>query len=582
MFSANCLLLVLSSALLASSLVVERGYVPPGGLNYCQDLLSHLNTRYHANLGLDLCEGRPGGDGGSDEADLYDPADLLCDALVAKVRALGVKVDANVCIGGLKKRGDDYDEEESERRCRGIVARLKLLKVRANANVCLGKKLEKGVLSNGHDDDDDYSKWSCEDLVRVGRLLGIKVDAKVCLGPILGSNDGLVSILPENGHGGDNGDYNECDDIVARLRLLGLKVDANVCLGIKGARGWSKGDADKWSCDDIVARAKVLGLIKADVNVCLKNVLGGVQPSSGSDGDYDECEDIVARLRLLGLKVDANVCLGIKGASGWSKGDADKWSCDDIVARAKVLGLIKADVNICLKNVLGGGRPSGSDGEHNECDDIVVRLRLLGLKVDANVCLGVKGASDWSKGDADKWSCDDIVARAKVLGLIKADVNICLKNVIGGGRPVGGNDGEHSECDDIIVRLRLLGLKVDANVCLGIKGAGDWSKSRIENSKCEDIVSHAKVLGIIKADVNVCLNNASRPDQIAEHFNECDTIVARLRVLGIPVAANICLNIKVDGKLTKEEIDNMKCEEITAHAKALHILKADVEVCLVK
>ncbi|KAK9763755.1 hypothetical protein K7432_009304 [Basidiobolus ranarum] len=416
MYSANSLLLVLSSALLGSSLVVERGYVPPVGISYCQDLLSHLNTRYNANIHLEQCTNRP--DGSSGDTDLINPADLPCNGLVARVKALGINVDAKICLG-----------------------------------------------------------------------------------------DNKISILPENRHGQNEGDQSHtCRDIVARLRVLGIQINADVCLQNKDAAWPSKDQFGGMSCEEIVAHAKALHILKADVDICLKNGLQVVKPGRSDGVEYNECHDIAARLRLLGIKLDANVCIGISGAGGWSKERTERMSCDDVVAHAKVLSIIKADVDVCLNNILN--------------------LRKAGDAHDV----------------ADK------------------------------------------ECDDIAAHLRLLGIKLDTNVCVGVKGSGVWSKSHIDRLGCEGIMAKAKVLGIIKSDVNVCLNNVLNLGKSTEakgsHDDECESIVARLRVLGIDVAADICLNIKVGGKLTKDEIQSMTCEAITAHAKALHILKVDAVVCL--
>ncbi|KAK9745760.1 hypothetical protein K7432_018244 [Basidiobolus ranarum] len=393
----------------------------------------------------------------------------------------------------------------------------------------------------------------CEALVVKARILNIiDADVNICL-----QNDREPRKLRRSG----DDEYNECDDIVARLRLLGLKVDANVCLGIKGSNGWSKEHIDRLECTEIIARAKVLGIIKADVNVCLDNILNlGHSRGANDDGGYNECNDIVARLRLLGLKVDVNVCLGTRGSKGWSKDRVDRLECDDIVAHAKVLGILKADVNVCLRNVLNLGHPRRSnDEDYNECDNVVARLRLLGLKVNANVCLGIKGSNGWSKEYVDRLECADIVAHAKILGIIKADANICLGNILNLGHSQGSNgDGEYNECSDIAAYLRLLGLKVDANVCLGIRGSKGWSKDRVDKSNCDDIVAHAKVLGILKVDVNVCLGNIlnlghSRGSD-GDEYNECPDIAARLRILGLKLDADVCIGVKSAGGWTKDDL----------------------------
>ncbi|KAK9759704.1 hypothetical protein K7432_017018 [Basidiobolus ranarum] len=102
-------------------------------------------------------------------------------------------------------------------------------------------------------------------------------------------------------------------------------------------------------------------------------------------------------------------------------------------------------------------------------------------------------------------NCDDIVAHAKVLGILKADVNVCLGNILNLGHSRGSNSDEYNECPDIAARLRILGLKLDVDVCVGVKSAGGWTKDDVRHKSCEDIQVHAKVLNIIKADVNVCL-----------------------------------------------------------------------------
>ncbi|KAK9674736.1 hypothetical protein K7432_016940 [Basidiobolus ranarum] len=219
--------------------------------------------------------------------------------------------------------------------------------------------------------------------------------------------------------------------------------------------------------------------------------------------EYNECPDIAARLRILGLKLDADVCIGIKSSGKWTKDDVRDGSCEDIQVHAKVLNIIKADVNICLSDVLAPtkSRRAIDDSEYNECEDIAVRLRLLGIKLNADVCVGVQSTGAWSKQQTDKANCHDIVAHARVLNILNANVDVCLSN------EVENREAEHSqynECDDIAVRLRILGLNVKADVCLGINGEGGWSKSDVEHKGCEDIVAHAKVLRIIEADVDIC------------------------------------------------------------------------------
>ncbi|KAK9745758.1 hypothetical protein K7432_018246 [Basidiobolus ranarum] len=140
MIPANNLLLLLSSALLASSFVVERGYVPPAGISYCQDLLSHLSTRHGLNIDPGMCSGQP--DKSDDGLELLNPADLSCDQLAVRVRALGIHVDANVCLGNIgneSHRNSKRSEDDDERRCRDIVARLRLLKVKVDANLSWSK-----------------------------------------------------------------------------------------------------------------------------------------------------------------------------------------------------------------------------------------------------------------------------------------------------------------------------------------------------------------------------------------------------------------------------------------------------------
>ncbi|KAK9747207.1 hypothetical protein K7432_018151 [Basidiobolus ranarum] len=375
MIPANNLLLLLSSALLASSFVVERGYVPPTGISYCQDLLSHLRTRYGLNIGPGLCSSRP--DKSDDGLELLNPADFTCDELAVRVRALGIHVDANVCLGNIvneSHRNAKRSEDDDERRCRDIVARLRLLKVKVDANVCVGLRGAGGLLSRN-----EINRMGCEALVVKARILNIiDADVNICL-----QNDRE----PRKLQGSNDDKYNECHDIVARLRLLGVEVDANLCLSTRGSKGWSKNHVNRLECDDIVAHAKVLGILKADADVCLRNGLNPGHSRRSNDEDYNECDDIVARLRLLGLKVNANVCLGIKGRNGWSKEYVDELECADIVAHAEVLGIIKADVNICLGNILNLGHSRGPNDneEYNECSDIAAHLRLLGLKVDANV-----------------------------------------------------------------------------------------------------------------------------------------------------------------------------------------------------
>ncbi|KAK9763756.1 hypothetical protein K7432_009305 [Basidiobolus ranarum] len=578
MIPANNLLLLLSSALLASSFVVERGYVPPAGISYCQDLLSHLNTRHGLNIDPGMCSGRP--DKSDDGLELLNPADLSCDELAVRVRALGIHIDANVCLGNIVngshrniKRGED--DNEYERQCRDIVARLRLLKINTNtdgvkvdANVCVGLR-GTGELSRN-----EINRMGCETLVARAKVLGIlDVDVDVCL-----QNVREPRKLRRSG----DDEYNECKDIVARLRLLGIQVDANVCLGVKGSDGWSKDYIDRLGCSDIVAHAKVLGILKADVNVCLGNIFNLGHTSD----EYNECSEIAARLRLLGLKVDANVCLGTRGSKGWSKDHIAKLKCEDIVAHAKVLGILKADVNICLGNISNLGHTRGSNNEeYSECSDIIARLRLLGLKVDANVCIGIRGSKGWSKDHVDRLRCEDIVAHAKVLGIIKADVNVCLGNILNLGHSRKSNSDEYNECPDIAARLRILGLKLDADVCIGVKSAGGWTKDDVHRKGCEDIQAHAKVLNIIKADVNVCIRDILAPSKsrraVADaEYNECNDIVVRLRLLGIKLNADVCIGVRRAGGWSKEDTEHRKCHDIVAHAKVLRILEADVDVCL--
>ncbi|KAK9761257.1 hypothetical protein K7432_013965 [Basidiobolus ranarum] len=180
MFSTNNLLFIISSALLASGYVVERGYTPPVGINYCQDLVSHLNTRYNANILPEKCASSLEPSNGGIE--LLDPAELECHDLVEKARERGVLVDVSICpVDGGENRSDDLERKHANQ-CREIVRELQQYSHKIQPEVCIGRVVDLQVSLLGDDDfsENDFSEYDCSGLVQLLHDLGVRVNEKVC------------------------------------------------------------------------------------------------------------------------------------------------------------------------------------------------------------------------------------------------------------------------------------------------------------------------------------------------------------------------------------------------------------------
>ncbi|KAK9688550.1 hypothetical protein K7432_014376 [Basidiobolus ranarum] len=178
-----------------------------------------------------------------------------CNGIVAKLRALGINIDANVCLGGKDGNGGSkYPPLSGGSTCPDLVADLRLLGIPVKAEVCLGG-------DGGNNSGGDGNRCAIGANVGVSKLLGVDL----CVGGSGDNNGGY----PGNG-GNGNGSHPTCQDIRAKVQLLGIKVDANVCLGGKNSGPNAPVLSNKSGCPTLVANAKLLGILNIDLALCLK------------------------------------------------------------------------------------------------------------------------------------------------------------------------------------------------------------------------------------------------------------------------------------------------------------------------
>ncbi|KAK9679095.1 hypothetical protein K7432_016416 [Basidiobolus ranarum] len=360
MLLTNNLLFIISSALLASGHLVERGYTPPVGINYCQDLVSHLNSRYNARILSEKCTGSH--ESGSGGIELLDPAELRCHDLVDLVRERGVLVDIRVCpIDEREERMNaltsDAMRDDYEHHCRRVVERLRLFEAKVHPEVC--HRLARGDDGKGGDElrRTDYTKLSCGKLVRLARKIGIPVSSVICRNPARGDdNDFALINLDDIDHSGDRdsrpSENQTCPNIVARLQVLGINVNVDVCLGLEVHRRLSRSDVDRMRCRDVAAYAKVLGIISVDVNVCLRREPHSENRILRREESDSRCKLIQDQLVSEGILRNSYTCSDDQGASDLfdslnlsHRGDQDY--CDKIKEKVNEYG-IPVKLVICL------------------------------------------------------------------------------------------------------------------------------------------------------------------------------------------------------------------------------------------
>ncbi|ORX93688.1 hypothetical protein K493DRAFT_315868 [Basidiobolus meristosporus CBS 931.73] len=252
--SINNLLFVLSSALLASGYVVERGYTPPVGLNYCQDLVSHLNTRYKAELPLEKCLNIP--DSSAGETELPDPSSLGCHELLKGLRERDVLVDEHVCsvdkndVGTLDEVKGKYKD-----RCEDIIQRLQQYTHKPLVSVCVSVALDpvKPLLGGTHAPEDDLSQYDCNGLIRQLNILGVRIDRNVCEKRTKARREFRKRADPTNKAPGT---ANKCDLVKQALTAEGFSPQTWRCVGESDSFDASKatGRGDQGLCNSMKSK----------------------------------------------------------------------------------------------------------------------------------------------------------------------------------------------------------------------------------------------------------------------------------------------------------------------------------------
>ncbi|KAK9762650.1 hypothetical protein K7432_011420 [Basidiobolus ranarum] len=274
--------------------------------------------------------------------------------------------------------------------------------------------------------------------------------------------------------------------------------------------------------------------------------------------------------------------------------------CHELVARVKERG-IQTDAGICSTDVVNGQSLEDIVRKYEgHCNELIERLKPFHARIDPLVCSKIttnqkpKDVLNNIINDANisNLTCHDLVKLAQKMGL-KLSSSICRGVVVGISdnqnpflnRKLGlleKEDGD-SVCPNIASRLHDLGYKADMKACLDIKIVSGPSREVINKMTCDEIVAHAKALRILKNETNICQRNSLASNSIRKpertKYSECQVINTRLRVFGIDVDDVVCSTLKIDSGLTKDDIDTMECQDIVAHAQAIHIIKSDINAC---
>ncbi|ORY04319.1 hypothetical protein K493DRAFT_297024 [Basidiobolus meristosporus CBS 931.73] len=227
--------------------------------------------------------GNGGGNGGHNGGGNGGGRPDTCNGIVAKLQALGIKIDAKICLGGGGggggnggNGGNSHPPLKGGNTCPDLVADLKLLGIPVKAEICLGGGGGGGGSShggggggNGGGGNGSSGNGGCAigANVDVTRLIGVDL----CVG---GGGGGSGHHGGGNGGGnaGNNGNGSRptCQDISAKVRLLGIKVDANICLRGPNAGPRAPVLSNAPGCPTLVANAKLLGIADVNVELCLK------------------------------------------------------------------------------------------------------------------------------------------------------------------------------------------------------------------------------------------------------------------------------------------------------------------------
>ncbi|ORX63825.1 hypothetical protein K493DRAFT_309676, partial [Basidiobolus meristosporus CBS 931.73] len=222
-----------------------------------------------------MIDGSYGGHTGGEEKEDSMVVEVTTEAQA--VIALGIKIDANICLGGGGSGGNEgnggnpHPPLKGGNTCPGLVADLKLLGIPVKAEICLGGGGgggggggNGGSAGNGGSGNGGCAIGANVD---VTRLIGVDV----CVGGG-GGGSGHHGGGNEGGNGGNNGNGSRptCQDISAKVRLLGIKVDANICLRGPNAGPRAPVLSNAPGCPTLVANAKLLGIADVNVELCLK------------------------------------------------------------------------------------------------------------------------------------------------------------------------------------------------------------------------------------------------------------------------------------------------------------------------
>ncbi|ORX94413.1 hypothetical protein K493DRAFT_302082 [Basidiobolus meristosporus CBS 931.73] len=272
------------------------------------------------------------------------------------------------------------------------------------------------------------------------------------------------------------------------------------------------------------------------------------------------CEDLVAQLNV---RFKANIPLGKCANTNdlcdktTKYGNPSELPCHELVSLAKERG-VQVDPSICLSNYVATPNLEATYGFQRVCSGLIEKLKPFQSGLDPSICSRIRtdlGPADLENLEISKQGCQGLVKAAQKLG-IKVSSSICRGMVVGISNKENSeldryprfseNEGDNV-CPNIASRLHDLGYKVDMQACLKIKIVTGPSREVINNMTCEEIVTHAKALRIVKGDIKVCQGKPHASENFLApggiRRSACEGLVTRLRGIGVDLKPELCSNV---------------------------------------